>query len=347
MGIEKPEIAENFITMNRTLFAEENRLEALSAKDPLVKIKSQTNWKVFEKELDKMFPAKDYAQGGRPPFSKLLLFKIVILQEYYGLSDEGTEFQINDRLTFMRFLDLSLDHKVPDRNTIWNFKESLKIDRRAEKLFEIFLAELRRNGLVLNKGSIIDASIVKAPVQRNSREENDEIKNGNTPEWEEKKAAHKDTDARWTSKNGKNYFGYKDHIKVDQASKLITACHITSADVHDSQIVFHLIDKHDEGHSVYADSAYSSNEIREVLKEFKIQGRIHKKGVRNNPLNEKDIERNHKLSKKRCRVEHVFGMMKRRVKDFGVRCVGLARATRDIIMKNLVYNIQRNVYLCS
>ncbi len=331
--------------MKKTLFADQYRLEELSKKDPLIRIKALTDWKMFEGELAKMFPAVEYPKGGRPPFSKLLLFKIVLLQEYYGLSDQGVEYQINDRLSFMRFLDLTLDDKVPDQNTIWNFKEGLKENNNAQKLFDLFLKHLRKHDLILNKGSIVDASIVKAPVQRNTKDENDQIKNGETPDWNEKKSQHKDVDASWTSKNGKNYYGYKNHIKVDQASKLITACYVTPAHVHDSQTMFELIDRYDKGHSLYADSAYSSADIAEMLTCFGIQGRIHKKGVRNKPLTEKEQLRNHKLSKKRCRVEHVFGFMKKKFKEVGVRCVGEVRAKRDIILKNLVYNIHRHAFL--
>jgi transposase, IS5 family len=331
--------------MKRTLFAEEARLEELSKKDPLVRIKALTDWKLFERELEKMFPTIAYPKGGRPPFNKLLLFKIVILQEYYGLSDHGIEYQINDRLSFMRFLDFTLDDKVPDQNTIWNFKESLKEGDRSKRLFDIFLNNLRKHELILNKGSIIDASIVKAPVQRNSKEENDQIKNGETPDWEEKKKAHKDVDASWTSKHGKNYYGYKNHIKIDQASKFITACEVTTASVHDSQAVFDLIDKHDKGHTLYADSAYHSKDIRDMLSCFGIKGRIHKKGARNKPLSEKDQKRNHQLSKKRCRIEHVFGFMRKRFKEVCVRAIGFERAQRDIQMKNLVYNIHRYAFM--
>lgn len=331
--------------MKKTLFADQFRLEEISKKDPLVRLKALTDWKVFERELDKMFPAIEYPKGGRPAFSKLLLFKIVLLQEYYGLSDQGIEYQINDRLSFMRFLDLTFDDKVPDQNTIWNFKESLKIDSRAEKLFDIFLKHLRKHDLIMNKGSIIDASIVKAPVQRNSKEENDKVKGGETPDWSDKKKSHKDVDASWTSKHGKNFYGYKNHIKVDQSSKLITACHVTEAHVHDSQVVFELIDKHDKGHSLYADSAYAGKEIKDILLAFGIQGRIHKKGVRNKPLTEMEQKRNHQLSKKRCRVEHVFGFMRKKFKVVEVRAIGFIRARRDIVMKNLVYNIHRHAFL--
>lgn len=331
--------------MKKSLFAEENRLEFLSEKDPLVKIKTMTNWKLFEKELDKMFPVVDKPKGGRPSFSKLLLFKIVLLQEYYGLSDQGIEYQINDRLSFMRFLDLTMDDKVPDQNTIWNFKEGLKIEDRAKKLFDIFLKELKKQGVVVNKGSIVDASIVSAPIQRNSKEENDQIKNGETPDWEDKNKSHKDVDARWVQKHGKNYFGYKNHIKADKRTKIITACEVTAANVHDSQVVSALFDKGDGGHSAYMDSAYDSKEIRDDLNALGVLPRIQKKGSKNKPLTSKERDRNHKLSKTRCRVEHVFGFMRKRFKQVCVRTIGFVRAKRDIVMKNLVYNIHRHAFL--
>jgi transposase, IS5 family len=110
-----------------------------------------------------MLPTKAQPKGGRPPYKKLLLFRIIFLQQYYGLSDESAEYQIKDRLSFMRFLGLGMAHRVPDQNTIWLFKESLKEEGRMEKLFNLFTTHLRKKNFILNKGSIIDASIVKAP----------------------------------------------------------------------------------------------------------------------------------------------------------------------------------------
>ena len=122
--------------MSRTLFGEERRLDRLNnLSDPLVSIKNRVEWKIFEKELKRIFPEKDNQLGGRPAYSKLLLFKILILQEYFGLSDKSAEYQITDRLSFMRFLDLSIEDQVPDSNTIWNFREALKIDRKVDRLF--------------------------------------------------------------------------------------------------------------------------------------------------------------------------------------------------------------------
>jgi len=331
--------------MSRTLFAEEFRLAKISEKDPLVRIKAITNWSIFEKELDKIFPARTYEKGGRPSYSKLLLFKIVFLQEYYGLSDEGIEYQINDRLSFMRFLDLTMDHHVPDRNTIWNFKEALKQTGAAQRLFDVFVKELSKKGLLVKKGSMIDASIVNAPVQRNTRDENEQIKNGETPDWDEKKAAHKDTDARWTEKHGKQYFGYKNHIKADSKSKLITACQVTPANIHDCEALLHLLSTEDMGKPLYADSAYKSEATETVLAALQIKSKIQHKAYRNKPLKKWQQTFNKKVSKVRCRIEHIFGHMHQRTGQVRIRCIGIARASRNILLKNIAYNIQRSAYL--
>jgi transposase, IS5 family len=331
--------------MKDHLFSNEYRLEELNQKDPLVSMKSFIDWSLFERELEVMLPTKAQLKGGRPPYKKLLLFKIVFLQENYGLSDGSAEYQIKDRLSFMRFLDLGMADRVPDQNTIWLFKESLKEEGRMEKLFDLFTAQLRKKNFILNKGSIIDASIVKVPIQRNSREENEQIKKGTTPDWTDKKKAHKDVDAKWTSKNKKNYYGYKNHIKIDIGSKLITKLKVTSAEVHDSQAMLDLLDKRDKGHVLYADSAYSGKELKDALRKRGIFARVNQKGARNKSLTEAQIKNNHSKSKTRARVEHVFGNMKQRCGEVAGRAVGALRNERDIIMKNLTYNICRTVHL--
>ena len=331
--------------MKDHLFSNEFRLEDLTKKDPLVAIAHLVHWSLFERELERMLPTKEQPKGGRPPYKKLLLFKIVFLQQYYGLSDESAEYQIKDRLSFMRFLGLGMADNVPDQNTVWLFKESLKEDNRMEKLFDLFTAHLRKKNIILNKGSIVDASIVKAPIQRNSRDENERLKKGDTPEWTDKKKSHKDTDAKWTSKNNKNYYGYKNHIKVDIKTKLITRAKVTTAEVHDSQVILELIDKRDNGHVLYADSAYSGKELKAALKGKGVHPRVHQKGTKNKPLTAIQQGRNHEKSKTRARVEHVFGNMKQRCGEVMVRAVGILRNERDIMMKNLTYNISRAVYL--
>lgn len=270
------------------------------------------------------------------------MFKIVILQKLYNISDDQTEYQINDRLSFMRFLGLELKDKVPDSKTIWLFKEKLIEAKVSKKLFEKFGKELARNNLIGKEGTIIDATIVEAPIQHNSKDENEQIKNGKIPEqWQEAKnkakLSQKDCDARWTKKHKRNYYGYKDHIKIDKKSKLILKATVTAANVHDSRELKNLVEREDE--RLYADSAYIGEEIDRILKAKGIEGQICERGARGKPLTKKQKIGNRKKSKIRARVEHVFGFMTNSMKDIYVRTIGLARATFSIIMMNLTANL--------
>ena len=330
-----------------TLFDEENKLEILSKiGDPLERIAKAVDFEVFRKTLVGSFEKKDPSQGGRRPIDKVLLFKILILQEYYSLSDDKIEFHINDRLTFMRFLGLGLGEKSPDAKTIWAFRDHLTTKGLLEKLFAEFTKQLDKLGLIAHKGSIIDATIVKAPIQRNSKEENDQINNGQVPSnWSENKTRQKDVDATWTRKRFVNYYGYKNHTKVDTKSKIITDFVVTTASLHDSQVLDELISHKDQGKSLHGDSAYSSKECLEILSKKGIIPKINKKGYKNKKLTPADIRRNHKLSKIRCRVEHVYGQMKQVAGSISIRCRSLKRAATSIILKNLSYNISRAAFL--
>lgn len=186
------------------------------------------------------------------------MFKVMILQSLYNLSDDQVEFQVRDRLSFMRFLGLSLSDTVPDAKTVWLFREQLTEANLIKKLFTQFDEFLRKNGFSAQKGQIVDASIIAAPRQRNSRDENHEIKNGNIPQdWTQNKKRQKDTDARWIKKNGKDHFGYKNHIDVDVENKLIRDYEVTPASVHDSKVFEQLLDENNSSRDVWADSAYN------------------------------------------------------------------------------------------
>jgi IS5 family transposase len=334
--------------MNRkTLFDEENKLEILSKLgDPLERISTSIDFEKFRRRIEGAFEQVDYSQGGRPTIDKLLLFKILVLQEYYNLSDDKVEFHINDRLTFMRFLGLGIGEKSPDAKTIWAFRDQLTKKAILPELFEDFVKALFKLGLVAQKGSIVDATIVKAPIQRNSKEENDEIKGGKIPEnWSENKTRQKDTDATWTRKRNINFYGYKNHIKVDRKSKLITKCIVSTACNHDQDFIEDLLTKNDRGKKIWGDGAYSSAEMLKKLKKKGVIPAITKKGYKNKKLTTQDIKRNHLLSKTRCRIEHVFGFIKQTAGAITVRCRSLKRATTSIIIKNLVYNIFRTTQI--
>ena len=331
----------------RGFFDEQFRLKKLTSQnDPLVKLLQEINWEQFRKILTNALEKGERGIGGRPPFDYVMMFKVMVLQRYYNLSDEQMQFQILDRLSFMRFLDLTLSDTVPDEKTIWLFRENLIEHGLVDKLFDKFLSSLEKANLVGKEGRMIDASFVEAPRQRNSREENQNIKDGIVPQdWEDapNKLAQKDLDARWTKKNNVAFYGYKDHVKVDEKSKLILGYQVTDASVHDSQPLEDLLSKKDKGQPLYADSAYTGEEQEKAIKKARMINQVHEKGHKNKPLTKKQQKSNRKKSKFRARVEHVFGFMEMSMKKMYIHSIGIVRATGIIGLMNLTYNLIRSI----
>lgn len=329
------------------LFDQQDRMNKLnSLQDPLVSIGTSIDFEQFRPLLEKATLQDSYIKGGRPPFDRVMLFKALLLQKIYHLSDDQLEFQINDRLSFMRFLNLQLSDKVPDAKTYWLFREALTKTGAIDMAFVLFRDHLRAHGYMLQEGKIVDASLVKAPIQRNSREENAKLKQGDIPEdWSDHKKSQKDTDATWTKKHGKHHYGYKNHIKIDAGSKLIDEFEVTTASEHDSQVIEELLDEKDQGQPIWADSAYDSADIRKAIKKIKAGCRIQKKGSRHVTLTPRQQVANRIKAKIRCRVEHVFASIHNRARGFGIRCIGLVRAGAEITLQNLVYNMNRMIYL--
>jgi IS5 family transposase len=199
-------------------------------------------------------------------------------------------------------------------------------------------------GLFINEGQIIDASFVEVPRQRNKKAESEIIKEGKGNElWNDKpyKKRQKDVDARWTHKNGENFYGYKDHVKEDGKSKLIKTYKVTDASVHDSQPVEDLLASSDSGQSLSADSAYTGNNIDNMLKNRNIIPNICEKGYRNHPLTEEQKKSNTEKSRFRSRVEHIFGFIENSMNGSYIRSIGMQRAKEIIGLINLTYNFYR------
>ncbi len=316
--------------------------------DPLEALDATIVWSTFRPVLKKLQKRTRKSNAGRKPYDVILMFKLLVLQSLYNLSDEQVEFQVRDRLSFMRFLGLSLEDRIPDATTLWLFRESLIEQGLIEPLFKQFNHYLDEQGYEARKGQIIDATIVPVPKQRNSREENQAIKAGEIPEnWEEQpnKLGQKDTQARWTKKHNKSYYGYKNHVDIDNQHKLIRRYRTTDASVHDSQVLGELIDPDNSNADVWADSAYRSQETERELKSNGYRSHIHHKGKRNQPLSEHKQVVNQKRSAIRARVEHVFGYQENSMGGKLIRTIGLARASAKIGLMNLGYNMKRLVYL--
>src|ERR1700757_2688606 len=177
------------------------RLEGLG--DPLLGFARVVDFEIFRPELEKALAYASGTEGGRPPLDCVMMFKVLVVQASNNLSDDRTEFLINDRLSFMRFLGLTLADKAPDAKTIWAFRERLTRAGAIEGLFKRFDAHVKASGYLAPSGQIVDASLIAAPKQRNTQEEKRAIKEGRIPEgWNEKpaKPRQKDRDARWTVK---------------------------------------------------------------------------------------------------------------------------------------------------
>ncbi len=319
--------------------------------DPLVALNKLIDWEAFRSLLNVVYEKPRKSNAGAKPIDVVLMFKILVLQQLHNLSDDRIEYQIRDRLSFMRFLGLQIEGRVPDAKTIWLFRERLKELNLVDKLFTEFREQLAVKGYVAKSGQMIDATFVEVPRQRNNREENATIKSGKVPEeWinQPAKLRQKDVDARWTKKNNQNYYGYKNHINADQSNKLIQSFAVSHAAVHDSQVFDELLDQTSDADGrkrpIYADSAYRSEDQENKLAADGFESQIHERGTRCHPLTDEQKASNRIKSKTRARVEHVFGAQ-HEMGGHIVRTIGLARARVKIGMMNLVYNMKRLVQL--
>ena len=347
------------------LFDIDERLKRLSdLGDQLLAFAGAVDFEIFRADLVAALGYGDGAQGGRPPFDPVLMFKIMVIQAANNLSDERTEFLINDRLSFMRFLGLGLHDRVPDARTIWLFREKLTRAGAMTALFDRFDAALRTAGYIAQGGQIVDASLIAAPKQRTTQAEKDDIKAGRVPgEWAKKpaKLAHKDRDAKWTVKYTKAKaradgtmppvdiaipaFGYKNHVSIDKAFGLIRTWMATDAAAHDgARLREGLLDKTNTASAVWADTAYRSAANEAFMEDNGFVSKIHRKKPKGRPMPEITRRANALKSKVRSHVEHVFAVQKDRM-DLFVRTIGIARATTKIGMANLVYNIKRTLFL--
>jgi IS5 family transposase len=341
------------------LFGAETQLARLSQLgDPLVKINEIIDWEMFREIIEKDI-RKDMSRGGRPPYDVVLMYKISILKQWYGLANGAAEYQINCRLDFLRFLGLAVGDKVPDENTIWDFEEALKAHKTDRKLFDLFNAMLENKGVITRNGTIIDASFVTVDKRHTTKKDDEHLKNGEDLEDLDVKCAERlecgeikdvdnvleqmDLDARWTKKGNESYFGYKDHVKCDSDSKIITDFTVTDASVHDSQEVIGLIDEKDR--DVKLDSGYVGEYKDEIEANFPgIKVHVCTRAYRNTPLTEEDKARNRAIARVRARIEHIFGYMTRFMAGITSRVHGIDRVTRDVTAKNLAYNLKR--YVC-
>lgn len=318
--------------------------------DPLTRLDELVDWEAFRSELARVHDKPRKSSAGRKPIDVVVMFKLLVLQHLYGLSDEQVEFQVRDRYSFARFVGLSPDDRVPDARTVWLFRERLQEIGGAEVLFEGLMRQIEQAGYQARRGQIVDAALVSAPRQRNSREENAQIRRGEEPAgWSEQPAAkrrQKDTQARWTFKHGAKHYGYKNHVSVDRAYKLVRRYDVTDAATHDSQRFLAVLDEANTNRSVWADGAYRSREREATLSERGFRSHLHRRGHKHRPLSLRSEQANRRKSRVRARVEHVFADQ-RAIGGRYLRTIGLQRARLRIGLVNLAYNLRRWAWLAA
>lgn len=326
------------------LFAEEHHRQKIdSLGDPLADIESHINFPALAAKVDAIAPRLVSPQGGRPPYPTETMVRILVLKRLYNLSDEQMEYQLLDRMSYKRFCGLANATNIPDRTTLWTFENRIG-EAGAKALFDGVSSQLLKKGFIARGGQIIDATLVPAPKQHNSRGEKELIEQSATPAgWKPAKRRQKDIDATWTKKHGKSTFGYKLSINIDKKYKIIRKIETDTASTHDSQGFDTVFDTLNMNRDVYADRDYPSEARQAWLKENGFRNQIQRKGKRNKPLSECQQRRNHRIAKTRARVEHVFAAITQMGGKI-IRTIGEKRASFAMTMMAACYNLKRLVY---
>ena len=335
-----------------------------AAGDPLERLTAVVDFELFRADLEAALERSDRSKGGRPPYDAVLMFKVLVVQTLYTLSDDQTEYQIKDRLSFMRFLGLALEDRVPDAKTIWLFREQLTRAGAVERLFRHFDAVLRDAGYLAMGGQIMDATVIQARRPRLNKDEKATVKGGAVPtDWSKAKRAQMDTDGRWTLKRGRRrpadrneppertrselvvpVFGYKNHLGIDRCFGFIRTFTVTDAAAHDGRQLGRLLDHGNTARSVWADTAYRSAANLALLARRGLVPQFQRPKPRGRPMPPHVVRGNAARARVRVAVEHVFAAQKCRL-GLMIRSVGLARASTRLGLANLVTNMRRLAWL--
>jgi len=302
----------------------------------LDKINSLVDWDQVL-ELVQILDKTDAVIGGAPHRNLLTKVKMLFLQHLYNLSDPELEDQVNDRLSFQRFSGIDYTTTVPDFTTIWRFKEAMIAEGITDKLFRLILGLITSKGLLLKKGTSVDATIIESTTKPLSKERRAEL--------EEQPSSQIDTDAHSTAKRGKKYFGYKGHIGTDVGSNIIRKRAFTSAQPHDSRLKDKLLSGDEK--AIFGDSAYSNKADKQKARKGGVYYGILDKGTKRRKLSKTQKKNNKKKSKIRCRVEHPFAYIKEKLSYRKAVAKTLERNALRFDFNCMVYNIFRADYLLS
>jgi transposase, IS5 family len=280
------------------------------------------DWSAFERLLSQIHAART----GEASYPPVMMFKVLLLQRWYGLSDPAMEAALSDTLSFMAFAGLSLKDATPDHTTIWRFRQELGKDGLLDRLLSELNRQLEAHAVVVRQGTLVDASIVTSAARR--------------PRVNEDKVSPTDRDARFgtTNERGRFAFGYKLHVAVDAGSGLVRALQVTAANAQEVAVAPRLLER--AAGTVYGDRGYDSDGLRQALRARGLgDGLMRRRHGRD--LTPVETERNHQLSLQRRPVEALFGTMKRTYRLGRMRAYGLARVSIDLALFCIAFNLRR------
>jgi IS5 family transposase len=320
-------------------------------------INKLVDWKGIESVIQEHYH-KGMSVAGRPSYPGLLLFKMCLLQSWYGLSDYEVEEKVNDSLSFMQFVGLQLEDEVPDHSVISRFRSELTGKNAFEKIFEQINAQLESKGLIVKTGAIVDATVTDSPRKpkgkptyaiAEDRKEEERSQQDTGAEAIQKQQITLtqpgvDTEAAWLKKAGKLHYGYKKHLCTDEAEGMVTAVVTTAANESDMYHITDVVDKSKlkKGARVKADKGYAWEANRQALKARGFKDNIMHKAVRNKPLTRWEITFNQIISKTRFRIERTIGSMKRWFRASTARYIGLQKTHTQHLMEAMAYNLYRS-----
>ena len=269
------------------------------------------------------------AAEGAPGYPPLVLLKMSLLQQWYCLSDEGIEAAVDDRLSFRRFCGLPLDAAAPDHSTLWRFREKLGQLGLAERVFGEIARQIEAKGMLVKRGTLIDATIIAAAVK--------------PPSGDSGELSDRDVEAGWTKKNGESTYGYKVHAAVDQGSGLFRKALTTSADLHDAPMTPELVMGDEQ--EVYGDKGYDGKAQRGCIEASGATPRIMYKAHRNRSLKPWQIWFNKACAPIRAGVERGFATMKCRYGLWRMRYIGLRRNAAHVHLIVTAINLKKMLAL--
>jgi transposase, IS5 family len=305
--------------------------EQLRRETELDRIAALLHWGPLTYRLDKHCRKLD----GRPPFAPMVMFRALLLAQWYDLSDRDLEEALCDRLSFRRFAGLGMEQATPDHSTLCRFRERLNETGLAGKLLALVNAQIEAKGLMLKRGTLIDATIVETAAAK--------------PAPGSDAAEHVDPDAAFLKREGKagSSYGYKAHVAVDQGSLLVRSAQLTPANVAETVVADELIAANSDGGVIYADKAYDTHHRRDLLARLGLADGIMHRPNKHHPLTMRQRQRNAALSKIRCGVETVFAVLKRIYGFRRTRYTGLVRNQLQLTLLAICFNLRRMLVLSS